>query len=60
MKDLRNIDSNLPSLRDENLTNILLYSNHTYDNKTNQIMLMHTAQYIEDMQRPDESLLNPS
>ena len=27
MNDLRNIDSDLPTLRDENLTNILLYSN---------------------------------
>ena len=60
MKDLRNIDSDLPSLRVENLTNILLYSNHSYDNKTNQITLMHTAQYIEDLQRSDESPLNPS
>ena len=34
MNDLRNIDSDLPTLSDENLTNILLL----YDNKTNQIV----------------------
>ena len=33
MNDLRNIDSDLPTLRDENLTNILLYVNQIYDDK---------------------------
>ena len=28
MNDLRNIDSDLPTIRDKNLTNILLYRNH--------------------------------
>ena len=41
ISDLRNIDSNLPTFRDENLTNILLYGNQIYDDKTNQIILMH-------------------
>ena len=36
-KHLRNIDINLSTLREENLTNILLYGNQIYDNKTNQI-----------------------
>ena len=35
MNDLRSIDSHLPTLRDENLTNILLYGNQIYDDKTN-------------------------
>ena len=44
MKDLRNIDIDLPKRRDENLTNILLYGIKTYDDKTNQITLMHAIQ----------------
>ena len=60
MKDLRNIDSNLPTLRDENLTNILLCGNQKYDDKTNQIILMHVIRYIKDSQRFDEPLFNPS
>ena len=59
MNDLRNIDSDLPTLRDENLTNILLYSNQKYDDKTNQIILMHIMWYIKDSQRFDEPLFNP-
>ena len=43
MNDLRNIDSDLPTLRDENLTNIVLYGNQIYDEKTNQIILMHVV-----------------
>ena len=60
MNDLRYIDSDLPTLRDENLTNILLYGNQIYDNKTNQIILMHMIWYIKDSQRFDEPLFNPS
>ena len=44
MKDVRNIDIDLPKRRDENLTNILLYGIKTYDDKTNQITLMHAIQ----------------
>ena len=40
MSNLRYIDCDLHTLRDENFTNILLYSNQTYDNKRNQIILM--------------------
>ena len=60
MNDLRNIDSDLPTLRDENLTNILLYGNQIYDDKINQIILMHIMRYIKDSKRFDESFLNPS
>ena len=60
MSNLRNIDSDLPTRRDENLTNILLYSNQKYDDKTNQIILMHVTRYIKDSQRFDEPLFNPS
>ena len=60
MNDLRNIDSDLPTFRDENLTNILLYGNQIYDNKTNQIILMRVIRYIKDLQRFDEPLFNPS
>ena len=59
MNDLRNIDSDLPTPRNENLTNILLYGNQIYD-KTNQIILMHVMQYIKDSKRFDESVFNPS
>ena len=38
MNDFRNIGNDLLALRDENLTNILLYSNQIYDDKTNQII----------------------
>ena len=60
MSDLRNSESDLPRLRDENLRNILLYGNQKYDDKTNQIILMHVMQYNKDSQRFDESLFNPS
>ena len=54
MNDLR--DSDLPTLRDENLTNILLYGNEKYNDKTNQIILMHVIRNIKDSQRFDEPL----
>ena len=57
MNDLRNIESDLPTLRDENITNILLYGNNIHDDKTNKIILMHLIQYIRDSQRFDEPLL---
>ena len=59
MNDSRNIDSDLPTFRDENFTNILLRY-HIYDEKSNQIILMHVIQYIKDSQRFDEPLFNPS
>ena len=59
MNNLRNIDSDLPTLRDENLTNILLYGNQIYDDKTNQIISMSVIRYIKDSQRIDEPLFNP-
>ena len=60
MNDLSNIDSDLPTLRDENITNILLYSNQIYDDKTSQLILMHVIRYIKESQRFDETLFNPS
>ena len=60
MNDLRNINSDLPTLRYENLTNILLHGNQIYDDKTNKIILMHVIRYIKDPQRFDEPLFNPS
>ena len=57
MNDSRNVDSDLPTLRDENLTNILLNGKRTYDDKTNQIILMHVIQYIKDSQSFDEPLV---
>ena len=60
MNDLWNIDSDLPTDRDENLTNILLYGNQIYDDKTNQIILINAIQYIKDSQRFDGPLCNPS
>ena len=58
--DLRNTDSDLPTLKDENLTNILLYGDQIYDDKTNQIILKHVIRYIKDSQRFNEPLFNPS
>ena len=55
-----NIDSDLPTLRNENLTNILLYGNQKYYDKTNQVILMHVIRYIKDSQRFDKPLFNPS
>ena len=60
MNDLRNIDSDLLTLRNENRTNILLCSNQIYDDKTNQIILMHVIQHIKDSQGFNEPLFNPS
>ena len=60
MNDLRNIDSDLLTLRDKNLANILLYGNQIYTGKTNQIILMHVIRYIKDSQRFNEPLINPS
>ena len=60
MNDLRNIDSDLPTLSDENLANILLYGNQIYDGKSDQIILMHVIRDIKDSQRFDEPLFNPS
>ena len=41
MNNLRNIYSDLPTLRDENLTNILLNGKQTQDDKINQIILIY-------------------
>ena len=60
MNDLRSIGSDLPTVTDGNLTNILVYSNHRYDDKTNQIILMRVIRYIKDSQRYDEPLFNLS
>ena len=60
MNDLRNINSELPTLRYENLSNILLYINHIYGDKTNHITLMHVLRYIKDSQRFDQPLFNLS
>ena len=38
MNDLRNIDSDVPTLTDENLMNILSYGKQVYEDKTNQII----------------------
>ena len=46
MNDLSNVDSDLLTFKDENLTNILLYRNQINDDKTNQIILMHVIRYI--------------
>ena len=60
MNDLRNTDSDLTTLRDENFTNILIYGNQIYDDKSNQIILMHAIRNIKVSQRFDEVLFNPS
>ena len=60
MNDLRSIGSDLPTVTDGNLTNILVCSNHRYDDKTNQIILMRVIRYIKDSQRYDEPLFNLS
>ena len=55
-----NIDSDLHTLKDENLANFLLYGNQVYDSKTNETILMHVMQYTKDSQRFDEPLSNSS
>ena len=60
MNDLMNIDSDLPTLRDENPTNILLYGNLMYEDKTNKIIVMHVIGCIKDLQKFDELLFNRS
>ena len=60
MNDLRNIDSDLPILRDESLTKTLLYRSQIYDDKTNQIILMYVIRYVKDSQRFDEPIFKPS
>ena len=60
MSYLRNTDSDLPTLRDENPANMFLYGNQIYDDKTNQIILMDVIRYIKYLQGYDEPLLNPS
>ena len=60
MNDLGNIDSNFCILRDEDLTNILLYGNQIYDDKTNQVILMHVIPHIKDSQRFDKPFFNPT
>ena len=60
MNDLRNIDSDLTTLRDENFTNILIYGNQIFDDKSNQIILVHVVRNIKVSQRFDETLFNPS
>ena len=54
----RNIDSDLPTLRDENLADILLCGNQIYGDKSNEIILMHEMRYIKDSQRFVETLFN--
>ena len=53
INNLRNIDSDLLTLRDKN---ILLYGNQIYDDKTNQIILTHVMRYTKNSQRFDELL----
>ena len=60
MNDLRNIDSDLPTLIDEDLTNISSYGNEICHDKMNQIILMHAIRSIKHSQRFIESLFNPS
>lgn len=47
MTDLRNIDSELATITDQNLTNISLYGNQIYNGKTNHAILMHAIRYID-------------
>ena len=56
MSYLRNTDSDLPTLRDENPANMFLYGNQIYDDKTNQIILMDVIRYIKYLQGYDEPL----
>ena len=44
LNDYTTIDSDLPTSRNENLTNILLYGNQIYDDEINQINLMNVIQ----------------
>ena len=59
MDNLRNNDSDLPTLWDENITSFLLYGNHIYDDKTNQIVLMHVIRHTKDSQIFHKPPFNP-
>ena len=58
MNDLRNIGSDLSSFSHDNLLNVLLYGYQKYDDKTNQIILMHNVRYKRGSQKFEESLFN--
>ena len=58
--DLKNICSDIPTFRHENLTNISLCDYQIYDDKTNQTILMHAIRYIKDSQRFNKPLFNSS
>ena len=55
---LWNIGSDLSSVSDANLTNVLLHGNQKYYDKTNQIILMHVIKYIKSSQIFNKSLFN--
>ena len=58
MNDLKNIDSDLPTLRDENLTNIFYTIIRCMTTK-NRIVLMHVIRYIKDSHRFGEPPFKP-
>ena len=58
MNDLSNIGSDLSSFSYDNLLNVLLYGYQKYDDKTNQIILMHNVRYKRGSQKFEESLFN--
>ena len=58
MNDLRNIGSDLSSFSHDNLLNVLLYGYQKYDDKINQIILMHNVRYKRGSQKFEESLFN--
>lgn len=58
MNDLRNIGSDLSSFSHDNLLNVLLYGYQKYDDKTNEIILMHNVRYKRGSQKFEESLFS--
>ena len=50
MHNLKSIDSDLPTVKVENHAKTLLYGNQIYDEKKNQIILMHLIRHIKDSQ----------
>ena len=53
---IRNTDGDLSSVSAGNLTNVILCVDLKNDDKTNQIILMHTAKCMKSSERFGESL----
>ena len=56
MSDLLNIDSSLPTRKDEKIHDILLYGNSEFNVKTDYNIFIYTLKFIKDSHRFDNLL----